>query len=88
MRFYDVVETIGVPGDYNFDGTVNAADYVVWRNGIGTQDAYDVWRANFGHTSATSATSAIAPEQSTLLLLASSGLLLLSRVVRRASLSY
>jgi hypothetical protein len=26
----------GVPGDYNDDGVVNAADYVVWRNNEGT----------------------------------------------------
>jgi hypothetical protein len=47
-----------VPGDYNYDnydGVVDAADYVVWRNGLGTtytQTDYDVWRANFGQTSA------------------------------------
>ena len=26
---------VGVPGDYNNDGTVNAADYTVWRNNLG-----------------------------------------------------
>jgi hypothetical protein len=39
------------PGDFNQDGTVDAADYVVWRKGLGTtytQDDYDTWRANFG----------------------------------------
>jgi hypothetical protein len=45
---------IPVPmGDYNRDGTVDAADYVVWRKGLGTtytQADYDVWRANFGQT--------------------------------------
>ena len=38
-------------GDYNEDGIVDAADYVVWRKGLGTiyiQAQYDVWRANFG----------------------------------------
>ncbi len=39
-----------LPGDYNADGTVNAADYVVWRKTIGTTAAYNVWRANFGQT--------------------------------------
>jgi hypothetical protein len=41
------------PGDYNRDGTVDTADYVVWRKGLGTtytQADYDVWRANFGQT--------------------------------------
>jgi probable HAF family extracellular repeat protein len=36
------------PGDYNVDGTVDAADYVVWRKGNGTQEGYNIWRANFG----------------------------------------
>jgi hypothetical protein len=39
--------------DYNVDGIVDAADYVVWRNGLGsiyTQSDYDAWRANFGLT--------------------------------------
>ena len=37
-----------LPGDFNNDGTVDAADYVVWRKGLGTiytQDDYNVWRA-------------------------------------------
>ena len=37
-----------VPGDFNNDGTVDAADYVVWRKTDGTQAGYDRWRANFG----------------------------------------
>ncbi len=40
-----------VPGDFNFDSTVDAADYVEWRHGLGTlytQSHYDIWRANFG----------------------------------------
>jgi hypothetical protein len=49
-------------GDYNDNGTVDAADYAAWRNALGTaatlpndltpgsvdQDDYGVWRANFG----------------------------------------
>jgi hypothetical protein len=41
------------PGDFNNDGSVNAADYVVWRKGLGTtytQADYDLWRANFEKT--------------------------------------
>ena len=36
----------GVPGDFNGNGTVDAADYVVWRKGLATmytQTDYDVW---------------------------------------------
>jgi hypothetical protein len=56
-------------GDFNSDGRVDAADYVVWRNGLGTtftQADYDVWRANFGRTagSGTSAATGV-PEPMT-----------------------
>jgi hypothetical protein len=39
-----------LPGDYNRNGIVDAADYVVWRKSDGTQPGYDLWRANFGRT--------------------------------------
>jgi hypothetical protein len=39
-----------LPGDYNGDGSVDAADYVVWRKNIGSQEGYDTWRTNFGRT--------------------------------------
>jgi hypothetical protein len=53
-------------GDYNHDGEVNVADYVVWRNGLGTtymQSDYDIWRAHFGETA--SAGRAAASQKST-----------------------
>ncbi|MGL4512965.1 MAG: hypothetical protein ACRCT8_07715, partial [Lacipirellulaceae bacterium] len=40
-----------LPGDYNSDGFVNAADYTVWRDGLGsafTAADYDVWSDNYG----------------------------------------
>ena len=43
-----------IPGDYNQNGVVDAADYVVWRNGgspDSTQAGYNLWKANFGKTS-------------------------------------
>jgi hypothetical protein len=46
------------PGDFNNDGTVDAADYVVWRKKLGTtytQSDYDAWRANFGKTAGSGA---------------------------------
>jgi hypothetical protein len=36
------------PGDFNRDGIVDAADYVVWSTTEGTSQSYDVWRTNFG----------------------------------------
>jgi hypothetical protein len=37
-------------GDYNFDGQVNAADYVVFRKGLSGDfgSHYDLWRTHFG----------------------------------------
>ena len=55
-----------LPGDYNQDGTVNAADYSVWRNSLGQtgsglaadgngdtrvdEEDYTVWKLHFGET--------------------------------------
>jgi len=54
-----------LPGDYNHDDHVDAADYVVWRSTLGSTSAlradgsnnqlidnadYNVWRANIGHS--------------------------------------
>jgi hypothetical protein len=43
---YRVAESI--PGDFNADGTVDAADYLVWRKTDGTQLGYNTWRSHFG----------------------------------------
>jgi hypothetical protein len=37
-------------GDFNLSGTVNAADYVVWRNTASNEVEYNIWRENFGRT--------------------------------------
>jgi thermolabile hemolysin len=74
-----------LPGDFNRDGIVDAADYTVWRdslgsttnlaadgNGSGAIDAgdYDVWKANFGRTAGSGAGGASGvPEPSTFVLL-------------------
>jgi hypothetical protein len=62
----------GVTGDYNRDGTVSAADYVVWRKAEGTTTQlpnddgiggsvglaqYDLWRASFGNPGGAAASS-------------------------------
>ena len=61
-----------LPGDFNADGTVNAADYIIWRDGLGTvytQSHYQAWRStfrmqfSFGSTGTGSAAVAI-PEPS------------------------
>ncbi len=45
--------SIGLAGDFNDDGAVDAADYTVWRDGFGQQYTaadYDIWAANYGRT--------------------------------------
>jgi len=48
-----VGEAAGLDGDYNDDGKVDAADYVVWRKtNSGNLAAYNTWRTNFGNSQA------------------------------------
>jgi hypothetical protein len=63
------VTSVGVPGDYNNNGLVDAADYVVWRKNQGTTNPlpndpiggtigsaqYDQWRSHFGQTAGSGA---------------------------------
>jgi hypothetical protein len=59
-------------GDYNRDGIVNAADYVVWRNnasGEYTNDDYLTWRDNFGAHGGVNTARAVVPEPGSALLL-------------------
>jgi hypothetical protein len=62
---------VSLTGDFNGDGKVDAADYVVWRNGDSpddTQAGYELWRANFGRTASGAsavASSAAVPEPAT-----------------------
>jgi Glycosyl hydrolase family 10 len=87
------------PGDYYADGSVDSADYVVWRKTFGLVDDlradgngnrvidegdYNVWRSNFGKTYAIGLTSeAHVPEPNTLALLTAGALLVVA--TRRAS---
>jgi hypothetical protein len=45
----DVTLFAALPGDFNRDGTVDAADYVLWRKSPadfgGDPDEYNSWRA-------------------------------------------
>jgi hypothetical protein len=66
----------GLSGDYNNDGKVNAADYVLWRKSPGTfggdPAGYNTWRANFGNGSPGSGASlgsSAVPEPSTVWML-------------------
>src|SRR5262249_47488011 len=62
-----LIATPSLPGDYNHDGIVDAADYTVWRDSLGeagtglaadgdndgavTMLDYQVWQQNFGQSS-------------------------------------
>jgi autotransporter-associated beta strand protein len=67
-------------GDFNGDGSVDMADYVVWRKGFGTtytQEDYDDWRNNFGAQAgggALDSASTAVPEPATIAGLLLSGL--------------
>jgi dienelactone hydrolase len=62
--------TAPLPGDYNNDGIVDAADYVHWRKNDATSDGYNTWRANFGRTAlGGSVSGATVPEPTAILLL-------------------
>jgi hypothetical protein len=70
-----------VSADFNNDGTVAAADYVVWRKGVGTtydENDYELRRTNFGSSldsgsglalPSAEPLSAAVPEPATLLLI-------------------
>ena len=58
-----VADLVAVPGDYNHNGLVDAADYTVWRDNLGSGillpnddtsgvgfDDYDRWKSSFGQT--------------------------------------
>jgi hypothetical protein len=76
IQLYDLLLSITplVTGDYNRDGTVNAADYTVWRNTRGqtgvslaadgdgdnaiTELDYDIWKSHYGNVAAGAGQSA------------------------------
>jgi phosphodiester glycosidase len=52
-------------GDYNQNGTLDAADYVVWRKSIVGQSAYDAWRSKFGNAASGLGSGSAVPEPTT-----------------------
>ena len=77
---------LGLPGDYNQNGTVDAADYTLWRDNFGSgtslpnddtpgvgQDDYARWKTHFGETAGSAAavgTNTSVPEPTTVFLAA------------------
>jgi hypothetical protein len=68
LRFYRSNISVLISGDFNENGVVDAADYTVWRNGLGTrytQADYEFWRANFGKSNGGNASLSATPEPTT-----------------------
>lgn len=88
----------GLAGDYNNDGVVDARDYTVWRDNLGTSVTlpndetpgsvtaadYEVWRTNYGQSAGASVASA-APEPSGFAIALLSGATLVRARRRRGS---
>jgi hypothetical protein len=79
----------GVPGDYNTNGKVDAADYVLWRKNPaaygGTPAGYNTWRANFGNPPGSGLGAAEVPEPMSCLLVATVVLPLLGKRRRQGA---
>jgi hypothetical protein len=77
-----VPTAVNLPGDYNNNGRVDAADYVIWRKRLGTPTTLpndvtpgwvlaedrNVWRTNFGRGPTQPASGTAVPEPRTLCL--------------------
>jgi hypothetical protein len=89
-----------VAGDYNQDGSIDAADYTVWRDSLGSNDAlpndgglgtpisslhYDFWKARFGASGSGTATAVPEPATGLLATLAMLFVVAVSRRVGRGS---
>ena len=81
---WSTIGFIDLPGDYNADGIVNAADYTVWRDlegadagslindsdgGVIGLPQYATWRTRFGSSQAVPFDSFLVPEPTSLMLL-------------------
>jgi hypothetical protein len=81
------LSSVGLAGDYNGDGSVDAADYVVWRKDPasfgGDPDGYNTWQANFGNSSGagSSLAAGAVPEPGSIVLITVA--MLMSPLVRR-----
>lgn len=67
----------GLAGDHNEDGSVDAADYVLWRKSPGAfggdPGGYNAWRTNFGDALAGSGGASGVPEPSSIAMLVLAG---------------
>jgi hypothetical protein len=67
-NFYDIRLSPILPGDFNNDEVVDAADYVVWRKGLGSDYAmadYQFWNKSFGQSVGGGGAAAESPQDGT-----------------------
>jgi serralysin len=73
LQFYELsigvthTPVVSVPGDFDLDGDVDGADFLVWQRGFGSgYDSEDLanWRENFGMTSSMAIAATTVPEPS------------------------
>jgi hypothetical protein len=95
---FDSGPVAGLPGDYNENDAVDAADYTTWRDrfgnatslpnddtaGVGTDD-FDRWKTNFGHTNPGAASATAVPEPTALLIALAVTTLCASHLRRRSN---
>lgn len=87
----------GIGGDYNSDGVVDAADYTLWRDRLGSSeslanddtpgvgmDDYTRWKNSFGQSAGSGATAQGVPEPASAALLAMAAVLIGGRIRREA----
>ena len=80
----------GLAGDFNHDGSVDAADYTVWRDGLDvvyTAAEYEIWKSHFGQstgglgaTGSASANAVPEPRAAVFLLIGGIGLFCTARM--------
>jgi hypothetical protein len=87
------IAQVSEPGDFNNDGTVDAADYIAWRKNGGTPAAFDTWRMNFSTSLVVGSGSALpsaaplsaaVPEPGTLALMGMSAFAFIARCRRHS----
>jgi hypothetical protein len=69
LQLFVIPKLTTLAGDFNGDGTVDATDYTVWRDSLGSfynQEDYEDWRSNFGDTLVADSNVSALPESSVL----------------------
>jgi non-ribosomal peptide synthetase component F len=83
------INSLSLPGDYNSDGKVDGADYVLWRKSPSTYGGnpagYNTWRAHFGQSAGAGSSlgSGAVPEPASWLLVCLGAIALLRRTSRK-----